>query len=62
MDRIHQPDEQPTPAQPQPNRILATPDTVEQCRTELRTPTERTIAAGAARDQAAFTRIKAAGR
>ena len=45
---------------PQPNRILATPDTVEQCRTELRTPTEQTIAAGAARDQAAFARINAA--
>ena len=45
---------------PQPNRILATPDTVEQCRTELRTPTEQTIANGAARDQAAFARIKAA--
>lgn len=60
MDRIHQPDQQPSPAAPQPNRILATPDTVEQCRTELRTPTEQTIAAGAARDQAAFARIKAA--
>jgi len=45
---------------PQPNRILATPDTVEQCRTELRTPTEQTIANGAARDQAAFARINAA--
>lgn len=45
---------------PRANRILATPDTVEQCRTELRTPTEQTIAAGAARDQAAFARINAA--
>ncbi len=49
------------PLTPQPNQVLNTPDTVEQCRTELRTPTEQTIAAGAARDQAAFARIKAAG-
>jgi hypothetical protein len=46
---------------PKQNQILATPDTVEQCQTELRTPTEQTIAAGAARDQAAFARINATG-
>lgn len=29
---------------PQPNKILATPDTVAQCRTELRTRDEATAA------------------
>jgi hypothetical protein len=46
---------------PQPNRIIAEPATVQACAGDLRTPTEQQVAAGAARDQAAFTRINAAG-
>jgi hypothetical protein len=47
---------------PQPNRILAEPATPDTCAGDRRTATEQQIAAGAARDQAAFTRINAAGR
>ncbi|MFF7485619.1 hypothetical protein ACFZBC_08985 [Streptomyces luteogriseus] len=46
---------------PRPNRILAEPATVQACASDRRTATEQQIAAGAARDQAAFTRINAAG-
>jgi hypothetical protein len=45
---------------PQPNRILAEPATPTTCAADLRSPTEQQAAAGAARDQAAFTRINAA--
>jgi hypothetical protein len=57
-------EQQPEPASdlaPRPNQILSQPDTVEQCRTELRTPQERILAAGAARDQFALTRAAAGG-
>jgi hypothetical protein len=46
---------------PQSNRILAEPATPDTCAGDRRTATEQQIAAGAARDQAAFTRINAAG-
>lgn len=70
-NRTDQPQGQPSPDDdsrwdrraltPQPNRILATPDTPQQCATELRTPAERTTAAGAARNQFAYTRMAARG-
>lgn len=47
---------------PQANRILSTPDTVAQCRTELRTSDEQKQAAEAADLQFVFTRIAAGGR
>ncbi|CAL9350182.1 hypothetical protein SUDANB1_00444 [Streptomyces sp. enrichment culture] len=55
-------EQQPGPdLTPRPNRILAEPATPENCAADRRTTTEQQIAAGAARDQAAFTRINAAG-
>ncbi|MGW7498611.1 hypothetical protein ACWGKA_30575 [Streptomyces luteogriseus] len=54
--------DQPQPdLTPQPSRILAEPATVQACTADLHSPDEQHIAAGAARDQAAFTRINAAG-
>ncbi|MFH9013986.1 hypothetical protein ACH4C6_21725 [Streptomyces sp. NPDC017943] len=47
---------------PRPNPILAEPATPETCAGDLRSPSEQQAAAGAARDQAAFGRINAAGR
>jgi hypothetical protein len=61
MERTDQPDQQPTPTRPQPNRVMSEPATPEACAGDLRTSTEQQVAAGAARDQAAFTRINAAG-
>jgi hypothetical protein len=45
---------------PRPNRILAEPATPETCAADLRTSDEQDVAAGAARDQSAFTRMAAA--
>jgi hypothetical protein len=44
-----------------PNRILSEPATVAACASERRTSGEQKTAAGAARDQLAFTRMAASG-
>lgn len=44
-----------------PNRVMSEPSTPQTCAADLRTKGESTAAAGAARDQLAFTRIAASG-
>jgi hypothetical protein len=46
---------------PRPNQILAQPATVQACASDLRTPGQQAVAAGAARTQLAETRMNAAG-
>lgn len=44
-----------------PNRVMSEPATPQACAADLRTKRESTTAAGAARDQLAFTRMAASG-
>ncbi|MFF9123185.1 hypothetical protein ACF09J_07785 [Streptomyces sp. NPDC014889] len=41
MERTDQPDQPPTPTQPQPNRILAEPATVQACTRDRGTPADQ---------------------